>query len=151
MLKRQHIGLLLVITAVGLAIAYGIIAATFRPTSSTSADTNQIAWRSEFSPALLESLKTGKPILLVFSASWCQPCQIMKHNVWPSPEIVCAVGAAFIPVLLDVDAAENQSIARRCGIEIIPTILVVNSEGKILRQAHYLEVAELQNFLKNVP
>jgi thiol:disulfide interchange protein len=106
-----------------------------------------IAWRSDYRAALAEAQQTGKPVLLDFSASWCPPCQVMKHDVWPDPKVRQAVNDGYIPVAVDVDAAGNQEVASRCGINTIPSIVIVNTKGQVRKQGSFMSRSALLAFL----
>jgi thiol:disulfide interchange protein len=106
-----------------------------------------IAWRSDYRAALAEAQQTGKPVLLDFSASWCPPCQVMKHDVWPDPKVRQAVNDGYIPVAVDVDAAGNQEVANRYGISTIPSIVIVNAKGQVLKQGSFMSRSALLAFL----
>ncbi len=117
--------------------------------SSAASPTNDsIAWRSDLAAAFAESRQLGKRVLVDFSASWCPPCQAMKRDVWPDPQVIQLAGRDFIPVLLDVDQAQGQNAGRRYGVESIPTILVLDSDGRVLRQAAFMSRDELVEFLR---
>lgn len=115
--------------------------------ASSSAPNDGIAWRTDLPSALAESARTGKPVLADFSATWCPQCQVMKHEVWPDAQVAKVVNEGFIPVALDADAVSSRGPAQQYGVEAIPTLLVLDSQGKVLRQAHVLDVAGLRTFL----
>jgi len=115
--------------------------------SAGPAPADAIGWRTDLPAALAESQKTGKPVLVDFSASWCPPCQVMKHEVWPDARVAQAISAGYIPVLLDADSAEARQPGERYGVQVIPTILILDGQGKVVRQAHYMGVNELLKFL----
>jgi len=82
--------------------------------------------------AALEQAKTeGKPAILVFSASWCGPCQAMKKNVYPSKEVT-PLHDKFVWAYLDADLEDNADAMKKYGVEGIPHIQFVNAEGKAI-------------------
>ncbi len=107
-----------------------------------------IAWRTDYAAALAEARTTGKPVLLDFSASWCPPCQVMKHEVWPQPEVREAIVANYIPVLLDIDEPGSADAARRYEVSTIPAVFVVNGDGTVLRSGSFKNKAQMLQFLK---
>jgi thiol:disulfide interchange protein len=106
-----------------------------------------IAWRTDLTAALAESAQTGKPVLVDFSAAWCPPCQVMRHDAWPDAQVAKAANENFIPVFLDTDFSGAQAPAGKYGIRAIPAVLVLDSQGKVLRQANFLNAAALRDFL----
>lgn len=79
--------------------------------------------------AISAAKKSGKPVILVFSAAWCPPCQAMKHDVYPSAE-VRALQDKFVWAYLDVDDPRNESAATKYGVNGIPHIEFLNASGK---------------------
>lgn len=124
-----------------------MIKGSFYRFSKIPAPADGIAWRTDFQAASVEARTTGKPVLLDFSASWCPPCQVMKHDVWPDEKVRQAVEAGYIPVLLDVDAAASQEIAQHYKVNGVPTILVVDADGRVLRQSGYMSRSAALAFL----
>lgn len=117
-------------------------------TTNAEAPASAVAWRTGFDAALAESAQTGKPVLVDFTASWCPPCKVMKHEVWPDSAVARAVTDGYVPLLIDVDAPQNAAVAERYGIRGIPTILVMDAKGQVLHAGMFMSSGEMLKFLK---
>ena len=84
-----------------------------------------------YKSALKKAEKEGKPLIVVFSASWCGPCQAMKKNVYPSAAIQ-AYHDKFVWAYLDVDDDSNKKAAEEFKVEGIPHIQFVNAKGEAI-------------------
>ena len=111
------------------------------------APASAVAWRRGFEAALAESARTGKPVLVDFTASWCPPCKVMKHEVWPDAEVAKAANDGYVPLLVDVDDPQNAELAQRYAVRGIPTVLVLDGEGKVLRTGAYMSKGDMLDFL----
>jgi thiol:disulfide interchange protein len=116
--------------------------------TNAEAPASAVAWRTGFDAALAESGQTGKPILVDFTASWCPPCKVMKHEVWPDAQVAAVVNDGYVPLLVDVDAPENADVARKYAIQGIPTILVIDATGAVLRSGSFMSKGDMLDFLK---
>ncbi len=99
--------------------------------SAAASQKGELTFHSDFGAAMAESQQTGKPIVTIFSASWCAPCQMMKKSVYPSPE-VAPYHDKFVWAYLDTDKPANQSIAKEHGVRGIPHISYVSPAGEKL-------------------
>jgi thiol-disulfide isomerase/thioredoxin len=86
-------------------------------------------WMTDFEKAREKSVETGKPVLVMFSASWCGPCKAMIANVYPTPEAKEAL-EAFVPVY--VDAEKEVELASKNNIRAFPTFVCFDPQGKAI-------------------
>jgi thiol:disulfide interchange protein len=92
---------------------------------------DKIPWRSDVAAAQDESRKGGKPTLLYFTATWCPPCQQMKSETWAKPDVKTAL-QAYVPVKVDIDV--DQASAQRYEIDAVPTIILLDGDGKVAKR-----------------
>jgi len=89
-----------------------------------------VPWREDFDAAKLEAQQAHRPMLLYFTASWCEPCQYMKGTTFASTAVKDSL-ANFVPVKLDID--RYKTLALQYGIETVPRFFVLDETGKITR------------------
>ena len=70
----------------------------------------------------------------------------MKHDTWTDPAVARAVTEQFVPLLVDID--HDPATASHYDIEGIPTILVVDASGSVLRRAGFLPASGMRRFMR---
>jgi thiol:disulfide interchange protein len=84
---------------------------------------------ASYEEAIEQARAENKPVLLIFTASWCGPCQQMKKSVYPSAPVQ-AVANRLIWLTVDVDLPANQSLTQKHGISGIPALVIIDANGR---------------------
>ena len=109
-----------------LGVALGCIAMALTPSSVFAG----VAWHESYASAQVASQASQRPVLVVFTASWCEACQHLDSRLWANQEAAALVTACYEPVLVDVDA--DPALARRLGISHIPSACVLDGNDQLL-------------------
>ena len=103
--------------------------AAFTALSTGSLTAGSPIYEKSYKDALSKAEKKGKPVIVIFSATWCPPCQANKKDVYPS-YLVAEYRDKFVWTYLDIDQAENKTIAGKYGVNGIPHIQFLDKTGK---------------------
>ena len=114
-----------------LALAMGLAALVAAPFNSVAAEfpPGSPKFVTDYAKVLADSKESGKPVILIFSASWCPPCQTMKKEVYPDAAVK-PFHDKFIWAYLDADDEKNKKAMEKFGVEGIPHIEFLSSAGK---------------------
>jgi thiol:disulfide interchange protein len=88
----------------------------------------EINWRDARS-GIYESSKTGRPVLMVFHATWCQVCKRFRQ-LFKDPAVVAA-SRDFVMILVDADAEKELNGAFSPDGSYVPRTLFIDSEGNV--------------------
>lgn len=83
--------------------------------------------------ALQKCLRSGKPMLIIISASWCGACQTMQADLLhPGP--LSAMEQA-VPYTIDFDSPRTKELRNRFyGGKGVPEVILVSPEGRELKR-----------------
>ena len=73
-----------------------------------------------------------KLFLLYFSANWCAPCQWMEQNTFQDASLNSFVGENYLAAKVDLNNTDNKILQHRFEVDVIPTILVFSTSGKLI-------------------
>ena len=73
-------------------------------------------------------IKSGKPVLVDFSAAWCGPCQMMGPML---EEMTTSYKNINDVEIVKVDIDELKEVATELGIMSVPTFKLYNKKGEI--------------------
>lgn len=114
---------------------------------SSPAPDDGIGWRINLAAALAEAQQAHKPVLVDVSASWCSPCRVMKHEVWPDEKVRAAITSRFVPVLIDPDLPANREVLEHYAVRGFPTVLILDPSSTMVREANFLTRDQMLAFL----
>jgi thiol:disulfide interchange protein len=94
-----------------------------------------IPWQTNYTAAMAESKKSGKPLLLYFTAKWCEGCQILEMTTW-SDRSVARQLAKCVCVKLDSDDPATLPLAMQYQVMVIPRFVLLDKDGRTIRTAN---------------
>jgi thiol:disulfide interchange protein len=89
----------------------------------------EIAWQ-DVGPGIRESTRTGKPVIMLFHASWCTSCKRYRQ-VWKDRGVVAA-SKDFVMILVDVDKDPDANGAFSPDGTYVPRTIFYNAEGDVM-------------------
>lgn len=103
-----------------------IVLALLTPLFATQLFAAEVQWRPSLEQAEAEVLRSGKPLLLQMTASWCVYCHKMIRETYSDPNVVTYVNANFVPVQLDVD--KHPDLTKALRIKSFPSTAIVSAD-----------------------
>jgi hypothetical protein len=88
-------------------------------------------WLNNLNYAAEESSKTGNYMLVHFHDQWSGPSRTFLTQVLPDPKVIAATNR-FIRV--QVNTVDRLSLLQKYDVTTIPTVLVIDSHGKIIKK-----------------
>jgi tetratricopeptide (TPR) repeat protein len=75
--------------------------------------------------------KEKKPVLVVFSATWCKPCQEVKKTVFAKDEFKKVADKAVLLYIEQTDP-KGMEYVKKYNVKAFPTFTVINKEGVVV-------------------
>jgi thioredoxin-related protein len=98
---------------------------------------------TDFEAGKKKAAEENKPLLVKFTGSdWCPPCIKLDQEVFSQKSFKSAVEKDFVVVVLDyprkkkLPAAQtkaNKEVAKKYGLRSYPTVMLMDSEGKVFK------------------
>jgi thiol:disulfide interchange protein len=125
------------VTALSLAAALGCVMLlqsvwARQPDMADLWNGAEIAWR-EVGPGIREASRTGKPVVMLFHASWCGSCKRYRA-VWKDPGVVAA-SKSLVMILVDVDKDPDANGAFSPDGTYVPRTIFYTAEGDVMKDA----------------
>ena len=84
-----------------------------------------------FAEALSRARRDRKPLVVDFTASWCQPCQRMIRETFADPRVAPLLKRC---VFVTVDTDEHPELSRKFGVVGMPDVRLLDPEGREVRR-----------------
>jgi len=95
-------------------------------------DAGKVDWKKDYDAALLEAKKDGRFVVVVFGGPDCPPCAKMHETTFKDQAVVEQVNKTYVNVYVQLDGP--NPVAKQFGVEAIPTIFLVTSDGTRVRK-----------------
>lgn len=156
--------LALAVLAAGLAVAMrfsqrtpiAIDAAADEP--STKADefpfsprpnrAREIHWQKWSPEVFEEAKKSGKPVVVSLTATWCQKCHEMDENAFSDGKVIAFLNENFLCVRVDTDKRPDVK-DRYLSAQGWPTTAVCVPSGEVITKTWLAPPAEFLKFLQD--
>lgn len=86
-----------------------------------------INWYS-YEEGVAKAKETGRPIVIDFHADWCKWCVELDTKTFTDARVIKSMNELFIPISVDTD--KERVTAGKYGVESLPTMWFLTSEGE---------------------
>ena len=92
-------------------------------------------WSHGLDEGKARAQEQDRPMVVLFTATWCGPCQLLKQKVLNQPEVASALQAGFVPVKVDMsDARMDDPLIKQYDLRGWPTLIAMTPEGKEIKR-----------------
>jgi len=149
--QRGFVAILLISSSLGISAwaraAWFTRSSKNAPAPRTAQSAQPIQWFHDLPSAHRASMATGRPMLIVFGASWCTYCRKLEAEVLAQPVLSKFINTNFIAVHLDFE--KDRRIAQVLEVKSLPTSVILNPEADLLGTIEgYVKAREYAEVLK---
>jgi thiol-disulfide isomerase/thioredoxin len=113
---------------------------------SAATGTTKVQWQKSLKAAQKLALQQDKPMMIVFSASWCTFCHKLDRETFADKRIASFIEREFIPVHLDYD--KEPKVAKILDVERLPcTVFLTPQADLLLRSEGFANPKDFQSTL----
>ena len=77
----------------------------------------------------------GKMIFIDCYTVWCGPCKWMSANTFKDPSVAALFNDKFINLKVEMEKdADGKELAMKYEVRAYPTLLIIDSKGKLIRK-----------------
>lgn len=108
----------------------------------------QIAWHTDEQRAFEIARNKKLPLIVDFTAQWCEACHVLENTVYKDPEVVQKI-APIVALRIDVtkETEGNQKKLRQFGVLSLPAVVFMDRSGNILEQPRFFGIFTAEDLL----
>lgn len=108
-----------------------------------------ITWVSSHDEGIAKARGAGLPVMIDFTAEWCAACKELEHKTFVDAAVQ-REAARFVPMRLDATAPDDamDELFQRYGVLGLPTVVFIDSTGKLLDKPRVTGFVEAPRFLE---
>ncbi|MFB6157979.1 MAG: DUF255 domain-containing protein [Haloferacaceae archaeon] len=111
-------------------------------------DETRVEWRDWGAAAFAEAERTGRPVLLSLTATWCAACHEMDAETYADPRVAAAIHDDYVPVRVDVD--RRPRVRERYNMGGFPSTVFLAPDGSVITGAAALGPDPMRQVLDRV-
>jgi thiol:disulfide interchange protein DsbD len=110
-----------------------------------------IGWLPYKDALITRAAEGKKPVIVDFSAEWCEPCEILDRKVFRDPEVV-ELSRRFVTLRVDLTVLHprQKEILERYGVKGVPTVIFINKEGVEEKSLRIQSLVDTSEFLEKM-
>lgn len=111
----------------------------------------QIKWSRYTAQGVEQAKRNGRPVMIDFSAAWCQVCKELEKRTFTDPKVVQA-SCPFAVLRADMtrQTALSDDLAKRYNVQGLPTIIFIDSRGKEIKNLRVIGDISAKDFLSRM-
>lgn len=117
----------------------------------TAGQKNSIAWKTSWESAAKKAKAESMNILLLFTnPERCPPCRMMEQQTWPNEQVVKAVNANFVPLMIHTGRSSERALGNELMVRGIPATFIVDTDKNVLaKKVGFVPPEEFLSFLES--
>jgi len=111
-----------------------------------------IRWEPYTEARLEQAIRERKPVMIDFTASWCQACTELEEYTYTHPRVV-RESERFVRLVMDATREEDpnvQRILKKHGVVGLPTVIFIGSDGQERRDLRLTGFEPADAFLRRM-
>jgi len=89
-----------------------------------------IRWHKDLKPAYRVAVQQNRPLLILFSASWCTFCHKLQRETLGEKAMITYVEQKFVPLLLDFE--KDAHVAKVLEVDRLPCTVILSPQADLL-------------------